>query len=387
MLLDGIKVVEMGQSLAGPWVGTIMADLGAKVIKVEPPTGDAARGWGPPFINGDASAFHVMNRNKTCLALDVTDAGDRVVFDRLIDEADVFVHNVRPGAAERLKIDAATLRGRNPALIYGDIAAFGHAGPLAQRPGYEMALQAYGGIMSVTGDAESGPQRAGPSVNDFGTGMWTAMGVLAALVRRGRTGEGCVIETSLLETALNWMSLHTANYVVDGILPKRMGAAHQLVCPYGAYETADHPIIIATGSDALFARLAGALGHPQWAEDPDFKTMPERLERREQVDSMVGKATAEHPRAYWLEHLAAAGVPCTPIQDLADVMADEQVAALDILVTPPDSTYPMTALPVSVDGTRPPLKRSPPTLEGARQAAEDAAALPAGSSLFDALVD
>jgi len=375
----------MGQSLAGPFCATIMADLGAIVVKVEPPAGDAARGWGPPFINGDASVFHYMNRNKACLALDVREADDRAVFDRLITEADVFVHNVRPGAAERLGIDAATLQGLNPALIYGDIAAFGHTGPLAERPGYELALQAYGGIMSITGSEEAGSVRAGPSVNDFGTGMWTAMGVLAALVRRGATGRGCVIETSLLETAVNWMGLHLANYATDGEIPKRMGAAHPLVCPYGAYETADHPIIIATGSDGLFRRLAGALGHPEWADDARYATMPERLARRGEVDGMVAAEVAKQPRAFWIDHFAEAGVPCTPIQDVAQLWVDEQVRALGMLAPPADGAVPLTHLPVSVDGERPAMHRSPPTLEAATENARRAMAAAADKSLFSEL--
>jgi crotonobetainyl-CoA:carnitine CoA-transferase CaiB-like acyl-CoA transferase len=383
VLLEGIKVVEMGQSLAGPWAATIMGDMGATVIKIEPPSGDAARGWGPPFIAGDSSAFHFVNRNKASVVLDVTDTGERVVFERLIAEADVFIHNVRPGSAERLKIDAATLRAINPSLIYGDIAAFGHVGPLAKRPGYEMALQAYGGIMSITGTEDSGPLRAGPSVNDFGTGMWTALGVLAGLVRRGVSGKGCVIETSLLETAVGWMGLHTANYLTDGNLPKRMGSGHPLICPYGAYEAADHPIIIAIGSDSLFERLAGALGRPEWAKNENYKTMPERLMHRGEVDAMVQKEIAKHPRAHWLETLAAAGVPCTPIQDLADICEDEQVAALNILSPPSDAEVPLTALPLSIDGIRPALHCSALTMTQAQENTRRAVNADPDVSLFD----
>jgi len=385
MLLDGIRVVEMGQSLAGPFAATIMADLGATVVKVEPPSGDAARGWGPPFIGDDASVFHYMNRNKAVLALDVTDADDRAIFDRLIDEADVFVHNVRPGAAARLKVDARTLQARNPALVYGDIAAFGHTGPLADRPGYELALQAYGGVMSITGDEDSGAVRAGPSINDFGTGMWTAMGVLAGLIKRGTTGKGCIIETSLLETALNWMGLHMANFATDGEIPKRMGAAHPLVCPYGAYEAADHPIIIATGSDGLFVRLAGALGHPEWAEDARYSLMKERLARRSEVDGMVQAEIAKQPRAYWIDRLAEAGVPCTPIQDVAQVWDDEQVQALGMLLAPADGDVPLTHLPLSVDGQRPAMHRSPPSLKASLAASRHAAETDPGASMFESV--
>ncbi|MEK9723703.1 MAG: CoA transferase, partial [Rhodospirillaceae bacterium] len=364
-LLDGVKVVELGQSLAGPWAGTIMADLGAAVIKVEAPKGDSARGWGPPFVNGAAAVYHYMNRNKAGLVLDLAAAADKALFARLIDEADVFVHNMRPGTVGKLGIDATALRTRNPRLVYGDMTAFGPTGPLAGRPGYEMALQAYGGIMSITGTEDGGPVRAGPSLNDFGTGMWTAIGVLAALVRRATTGEGCVIETSLLETAVSWLGLQIANYVRDGEIPKRMGSGHALICPYGAFRTADEPIIIAIGSDPLFRRLATALGHPEWADDPRFRTNADRLGNREAIDALVQGAVEIRPREYWLDHLAAAEVPCTPIQNVADLTVDEQVAATGILMTPPDADKPMTGLPLSVDGTRPVIHFSPPGLEAA----------------------
>lgn len=384
-LLAGIKVVELGQSLAGPWAATIMADLGAQVVKVEAPKGDSARGWGPPFIDGAAAVYHHMNRNKLGLVLDLADAGERATFLRLIDEADVFVHNMRPGTVGKLEIDAATLRARNPRLIYGDMTAFGPRGPLAGRPGYEMALQAYGGIMSITGTEDGGPVRAGPSMNDFGTGMWTAIGVLAALVRRGVTGAGCVIETSLLETSVSWIGLQMANYFRDGEIPKRMGSGHAIVCPYGAYDTADQPIIIATGSDALFRRLATALGHPEWADDPRFATNTDRLAHRDAVDALVQAEIAKQTRDHWLTHLAAAEVPCTPIQNVADIATDEQVAATGILMTPPDAETPLTGLPLSVDGTRPALNFSPPSLEAARAQTLGLAEAGPDESLFDAL--
>ena len=353
-LLDGVKVVELGQSVAGPWAGTIMADLGATVVKIEAPAGDSARGWGPPFVNGDAAVFHFMNRNKISMVLDIKDADDRAVFDRLLDEADVFVHNMRPGSVEKLGVDAETLRARKPALIYGDMTAFGSKGPMAGRPGYEMALQAYGGIMSITGTEEGGPVRAGPSLNDFGTGMWTTIGVLAALVRRAISGTGCVIEASLLETAVNWVGLQMTNFVLDGKVPVRMGAGHALVCPYGAYETLDAPIIIATGSDALFGRLAEALGHPEWADDPNYKVMEDRLARREEVDAMVQAEVRKQTRQHWMEHLTNHRVPCTPIQDVAALADDPQVAAIGLMSTPPDGEVPLVGLPLSVDGERPP---------------------------------
>ena len=386
-LLEGVKVVELGQSVAGPWAGTIMADLGATVIKIEAPTGDSARGWGPPFIQGDAAVYHFMNRNKLAMVLDLKDIEDRAVFDRLISEADVFVHNMRPGSVEKLEIDAMTLRVARPSLIYGDMTAFGSSGPMAGRPGYEMALQAYGGIMSITGTEEGGPVRAGPSLNDFGTGMWTAIGVLAALVRRGISGEGCVIETSLLETAVNWVGLQMTNFVLDGKVPVRLGAGHVLVCPYGAYQTSDQPIIIATGSDALFGRLAEALEHPEWVDDSNYKTMADRLARREEVDSMVQAEVIKNSRNYWMDHLTAHEVPCTPIQDLADLVDDPQISAIGLMTTPLDGEVPFVGLPLSVNGARPEMRTSATTLDSAQKTARRAASVPEEDNLFQALFE
>ena len=386
-LLEGVKVVELGQSVAGPWTGTIMADLGATVIKIEAPKGDSARGWGPPFVRGDAAVYQFMNRNKVGMVLDLKDIGDRDVFDRLISEADVFVHNMRPGSVEKLGVDATTLRTAWPSLIYGDMTAFGSSGPMAGRPGYEMALQAYGGIMSITGTEEGGPVRAGPSLNDFGTGMWTAIGVLAALVRRGISGEGCVIETSLFETAVNWVGLQMTNFVLDGKVPVRMGAGHALVCPYGAYQTSDQPIIIATGSDKLFERLAEALGHPEWADDFSYKTMEDRLARREEVDSMVQAEVIKNSRDYWIDRLTAHEVPCTPIQGLADLVDDPQVSAIGLMTTPPDGEVPLVGLPLSVNGVRPPMRTSATTLEVARETARRAASVPEENNLFEVLFE
>ena len=387
VLLEGVKVVELGQSLAGPWAGTIMADLGATVIKVEAPNGDSARGWGPPFIQGDAAVYHFMNRNKLGMVLDIKDTAGRAVFDRLISEADVFVHNMRPGSVEKLGIDAMTLRTAKPSLIYGDMTAFGSNGPLAGRPGYEMALQAYGGIMSITGTEEGGPVRAGPSLNDFGTGMWTAIGVLAALVRRGISGEGCVIETSLLETAVNWVGLQMTNFSLDGKIPIRMGAGHALVCPYGAYQTSDQPIIIATGSDALFRRLAEALGHSEWANDSNYRTMEDRLARREEVDAMVQAEVIQNSRDYWMDRLTVHQVPCTPIQDLADLVDDPQISAIGLMTTPLDGEVPLVGLPLSVNGVRPEIRTSATTLDSAQKTARWAASVPEENNLFQVLFE
>jgi len=385
-LLEGVKVVEMGQALAGPFVGTIFADLGAQVVKVESPDGDATRGWGPPHIAGDASVFHYVNRNKVSVALDLGDAADKERLDALLAEADVFVHNMRPGAAAKLGVDAETLRARFPKLIHGDIAAFGHVGPKRMQPGYELALQAYGGILSITGGPGAGPTRAGPSIMDFGTGMWMALAIAAALFRRSVTGEGCRIEGSLLETAVSWMGLHLANYATDGKLPVPMGVGLPLVAPYGAYEASDGPIIIATGSDPLFDRLAKALGHPEWSEDPRFATNSKRTENRDAIDAAVNEVIATRSKAEWVDELVAAGVPCVPIQNSADLMADEQVRALGILAPEPGGDVPIVGMPFNIEGQRPPMRRTASSREDIAKARETvSAAMAAGEEVFGKL--
>ncbi|MBT6093619.1 MAG: CoA transferase [Rhodospirillaceae bacterium] len=386
LLLTGIKVVEMGQAIAGPFVGTVFADLGADVIKIEAPGGDSARTWGPPNVDGSASVFHYINRNKTSITLDVRDPNDRRLFDKLIEEADVFVHNLRPGVAPKLGIDAETLRALNPRLIHGDVAAFGHVGPLKDRPGYELALQAYGGVLSVTGTPEAGPMRAGPSIMDFGTAMWMTIAVLAALMRRQATGEGCALQGSLLETAMSWMGIHLSNFVVDGKLPIPFGAGHQLVSPYGAFEASDGPIIIATGNDGLFVKLAAALGHPEWPQDPRFETNSKRTENRAAIDALISEIVATRDKAHWIELLGNQQVPCVPIQNSADLMADEQVAAIGIMQPEPGSDVPYVGMPFSVDGVRPPIKKAPSTLdEAARVKDEVEQAIAAGESPFERL--
>lgn len=383
-LLEGINVVEMGQALAGPFVGTILADLGAQVVKIESPDGDAARGWGPPHIGEDASVFHYVNRNKLSVTLDVAQPEDRARLDALLAEADVFVHNMRPGSATKLGVDAATLMARHPRLIHGDIAAFGHVGPLKDRPGYELALQAYGGILSVTGTAGSGPVRAGPSIMDFGTGMWVALAVLAGLVRRSINGKGCRIEASLLETAISWMGLHLANFATDGKLPEPMGTSHPLVAPYGAFDAADGPIIIATASDGLFSRLAKALEHPEWLDDPRFASNSSRVGNRAAINAAISAVTATRPKADWVDILSAAGVPCVPIQNAAELMADPQVQALGILTPEPGGEVPIVGMPFNVDGERPPLRRAAPTrADAARTLSDLDAAIAGGANPFE----
>jgi crotonobetainyl-CoA:carnitine CoA-transferase CaiB-like acyl-CoA transferase len=364
MLLTGIRVIELGQALAAPFAAEILADLGADVIKAEKPDGgDDARHWGPPFWGEDAALFHQMNRNKRSISVDLKDDTERQRFIDLIGTADVFLHNLRPGVADTVGIGPATMRGRFPRLIYGDLGAFGHRGPLNDKPGYELLLQAFGGLMSVSGEPGRGPVRCGPSIVDLGTGMWAAIGVLAALVQRARTGDGCLVQTSLFETALCWGGIHAANYLASGNPPKSEGAGHPSLVPYGAFETGSGPLIIGAGNDRLFAKLAKVLGHPEWTDDKRFAENPARVQNRAELTALINACLAKDEATAWVVKLEAAGVPCAPIQTIPEALAHDQTAALGMIQRPDgDSEIRLVGLPLSFDGNRPDVRMPAPVL-------------------------
>ncbi len=352
-MLDGIKVIELGQNLAGPYASQILGDLGAQVIKVEKPGGDDARGWGPPFAkDGVAIAFHTINRGKRSVVLDLSRAEDVAALKELVKDADIFVHNMRPGAPDKIGIGPSQLRALNPRLIYCDISAFGHKGPLEGRPGYEPLLQAFGGLVSVNGDPSSPPARMGASVIDFGTGMWTALGALAALQQRHRTGQGCVVNTSLFETALGWVGSHIATFAATGKLPERQSTGHASLTPYQAFQTTNGPLVITAGNDRLFAKLAKVLGHAEWADDARFATNRDRMAHRAQVIAMVQAVIATDSKENWAEKLEAVGVPCAPINDIAEVHDHQQTAALGVMQTNATTGVTRWVAPLSFDGKR-----------------------------------
>ncbi|MCP5368695.1 MAG: CoA transferase [Hyphomicrobiales bacterium] len=364
MLLRGVRVVELGQNIAGPFASLILADLGADVIKVERPgLGDDARRWGPPFWEGEGSMFHYLNRNKRSVAVDIKDPDDLGRLLDLIGTADVFVHNMRPGAADQAGLGAAALTARFPRLVYGAMGAFGRAGPLNRRPGYELLMQAFAGIMSVTGMPGGPPVRAGTSVNDLGTGMWCAIGVLAALFARERTGRGAVIDTSLLETAVTWTGISAAAYQASGEEPQPLGTGHPQVKPMGVYHTQDGPLVIAAGNDRLWARLAAALGRPEYAQDPRFVDNAARVGNRDVLDAFINDSVAAMTRAQVTALLEEAGVPCAPLHTIPEALAHEQTRALGIVQEPPgEHPFRQVGLPISVDGQRPPIRTAAPGL-------------------------
>src|SRR3990172_1844137 len=270
--LQGITVVEIAQNLAGPIAAEILANLGAEVIKVERPEGDDARRWGPPFWKGVSPGFLAVNANKRSITLDLKEPADVEWLAGFIGRADVLVQNLRPGSLEGLGLGAETLRARYPRLVYCSVWAFGSTGPLRLKPGYEPMVQAFSGLMMMNGDEGGPPTRIGTSILDYGTGMWTALGALAGLVQRQHTGRGCVVDTSLLETGLAWLTGHFATYRVSGEVPPRHRTGSNRIVPFQGFETRTGPLIVAAGNDRLFAQLAQELGRPEWAGDPRFQT-------------------------------------------------------------------------------------------------------------------
>ncbi len=356
--LEGVRVVDVTTSLAGPYCTEVLAALGADVIKVEPFAGDEARSWGPPFWDDDSAMFLAMNAGKRSLALDLRSGVDVVV--RLADRADVFVQSLRPGLAAELGLDAETLRARNSRLVHCSITSFGRTGPWAALPGYDPLAQAAGGIVSVTGESDRPGVRVGVSVVDQGTGMWAALGVLAALMERERTGEGRALDVSLYETAIAYMGYHLTGYLGSGAIPGRTGTGFPSIVPYQVFATADGELMIAAGNDRLFVSLCDTLGLPELHDDERFETNPSRVAHRDELVPQLAERFLTRTTAQWLDALAGAGVPAAPVQDAGEVADAEQTAALDILQALGGVRIP--ALPLSADGQRALHCAAPPEL-------------------------
>ena len=351
--LAGIKVIEIGQAYAGPLAGAILADMGAEVIKVEKPDGgDDARLWGPPFIDGDSAMFHANNRNKKSVTLDIKNEADVARLKRLCQDADILIQNLRPGIVDDLGIGPEAMLAVNPRLIYCSIWAFGYKGPLRLAPGFDPLLQAYAAVMTMTGRPEDPPTFCAPAINDAATGMWCVIGALAALQQRHVTGKGCVIDTSLFETAVSWVSGALNNYHITGEIPSRHGTASSLLVPYQTFETADRPICIAAGNDRLFVKCAAALGHPEWSADPRFEDGRKRAANRPALVERMQPVLLGGTRDHWMAALGSVGVPCSPVNDIAELAQTEQLAAIDLLRTLPGSEMKIVGLPISFDRQR-----------------------------------
>jgi crotonobetainyl-CoA:carnitine CoA-transferase CaiB-like acyl-CoA transferase len=363
--LSGIVVVEIGHSVAAPYAGMILGELGAEVVKVENPKGgDACRGWGPPFTDGTATAFHAFNRAKRGITIDLGDPAEVDKLRALIrDRADVLIHNLKHGTLDRYGLSADALLAEKPDLVCCNLGAFGSTGPLRDRPGYDPMMQAYGGLMSLLGEDGRPPVRVGVSIIDIATGMWSVIGILAALQERQRTGRGGVVDTSLYETTLAWMTLPISAYLANGEIPTRHGSGIEQIVPYQAFETADGFMMVAAGNDNLFRRLCATIDRPGLAEDPRFRTNSDRVVNRRSLIPILADIFAAAPVAAWVAKLDAVGIPNSPIQTLDKVVADAQTAALGIIQHWAGSpSLSLVGLPLSFDGARPPFAKPAPRL-------------------------
>ena len=362
--LSGITVIEIGHSIAAPYAGMILGELGAEVWKVENPKGgDACRGWGPPFADGAATCFHAVNRAKDGITVDLADPQAAAKLRRLIlERADVVIHNLKSGALDRYGLGAVELMQAKPSLVFCNVGAFGAVGPLRDKPGYDPMMQAYSGLMSLLGENGRPPVRVPASIVDLGAGMWSVIGILAALQERGRTGRGGIVDTSLYETGLAWMSILLAAYTADGNIPARHGSGVDMIVPYQAFAASDGWLMVAAGNDNLFRRLVGVLDRPALAEEPRFASNKDRVVHRHELIPILTDIFATRTRADWAERLEAAGIPNGPINTLDQVVADPQTAALGIIQQRPGSDLRLVGLPLSFDGRRPPFAKAAPAL-------------------------
>jgi crotonobetainyl-CoA:carnitine CoA-transferase CaiB-like acyl-CoA transferase len=364
--LEGVVVADLTQNVAGPFCTQTLGDMGAEVIKVERPgRGDDARAWAPPYWGKESATFLALNRNKKSLALDLKSPGGLEILHRLVRRADVFVQSLRPGAIEELGLDFAGATRLNARIIYCSITAFGARGPLRHLPGYDPLMQAYSGLMSVNGHPGQEPARVGTSIVDMGTGMWAALGIVAALRQRDATGRAVEVTTALFETALMWMSYHAMGYLGSGAVPAAQGSGTAMIAPYQAFPTADGFAMIGAASDALFTRLAAALGCSELAADERFKDNPSRVNNREALVEALSKRTRARKAAELVEILRAGGVPAAPILTVDRVLAEPQTLDTGVLVRashPRLPDYQSIGLPLTWDTVRPAVRRVPPLL-------------------------
>jgi crotonobetainyl-CoA:carnitine CoA-transferase CaiB-like acyl-CoA transferase len=365
-ILSGCRVLDLTQNVAGPFCAQTLGDLGAEVIKIERPgSGDDARQWKPPEIGGQSTGFLALNRNKKSVCIDLDTAPGQQLARRLAATADVLVHSLKPGSAESRGLGYDDLHPGNPRLVYCAISAFGEVGPMRALPGYDPLMQAFTGIMSVSGHEGDEPARVGVSLIDMGTGMWATTGILAALLRRASTGQGMAVHASLLETGLSWMTVSVASFLATGKLPRKMGSAMAMMAPYELFDTADGKVFIAAANDRLFAKVCGALGRPELATDARFVGMSQRIANREALHTALQAQTRLRSTAANVAALRAAGAPCSEMHDVAQVLAHEQVRAVGMLTDLPVTGAPghkAMGLPINSQGRRGRTGQSPPAL-------------------------
>lgn len=363
--LSGLRVLDLSRILSGPFCTMVLADLGADVIKVEDHrAGDDTRAWGPPFQGSDAAYYLSVNRNKRSVALNLKDPECAGFLQRLAATADVLVENFRPGTAQRLGFGYESVAEYNPGIVYASVSGYGQTGPHSQEPGYDAIAQALSGIMSVTGEEDGSPVRIGVSGADLAAGMWAAIGILAALNERRRTGHGQWVDISLLDGQISWLTYVAGGYFATGDVPARYGSAHPTIVPYQAFPTADRHIMVAAGNEALWRRFAEAIGLGHLVEDPRFEANSDRVRNREQLLPLIEGALAATGAEEWGRRLSEAGVPAGPINDVAQALDHPQVKARGMVSTqhhPEFGELRSVSSPVKLSGSPPQAHNAPPS--------------------------
>ena len=372
--LAGLRVLELARILAGPWAGQILADLGADVIKVERSgAGDDTRAWGPPFVEGadgshlSAAYFHCTNRGKRSIEADFTSAEGQRIVKKLVARSDVLIENFKVGGLKKFGLDYASLKSDNPRLIYCSVTGFGQTGPAAPRAGYDLMAQGIGGVMGLTGTADGPPMRAGIPISDVFSGVYSVVGILAALARREKTRQGGYVDCALVDSTVGVLAFQALNYLVAGEIPRRIGNTHPNLVPYQEFPVADGGVIIATGNDAQFVKLCGILGDPALAEVPAYKDNKGRLAHRAELVGKLTALTSRMKRTEILDKLEAAGIPAGPINDLSQVFADPQVVHRGMKLTLQNpaakgGTSPGIRTPIMLDGQPAASERPAPRL-------------------------
>ncbi|MDR7418835.1 MAG: CoA transferase [Armatimonadota bacterium] len=364
--LDDLLVIDLTRALAGPYCTVMLADLGARVIKIETPDGgDDTRGWGPPFINGESAYFLGINRNKQSLTVNLKAPRGQEVLRRLIDRADVLVENFRPGIMDRFGFGYEAVRAMNPRLIYASISGFGQDGPYRERVAYDLIVQGMGGLMGTTGDEGGPPVKVGVAVTDIAAGMFAAFGVLAALHVRARTGRGQLVDASMLDSQVAWTTYQAGAYFATGQNPKRLGTAHPSLVPYQSFKARDGYVNVAVGSEGIWSRFVVAVGAPQLADDPRFRTNADRVKHRDALIPLLEPLFAAKTMAEWSAIFDASGVPAGPIYQMSDLFADPQVKHRQMLVEvehPRAGRIKQTGVPLKFSETPGRIAAPPPLL-------------------------
>jgi formyl-CoA transferase/CoA:oxalate CoA-transferase len=362
--LDGLVIVDLTRVLSGPYCTMQLADMGARVIKVEQPgRGDDTRAWGPPFIGAESAYFLSINRNKESLTLDLKSG--RAVLERLLDRADVLVENFRPGTMERLGLGYAAVAARWPRLVYCSISGFGQTGPRRDQPGYDAVVQAEGGLMSITGEADGPAFRLGVAIADIVSGMFAAQGIALALLARARTGRGQHVDIGMLDSTAALLTYQAAIYFATGQSPTRMGNRHPTIVPYETFEASDGEFVLAVGSEGLWRRFCELLDAPAVAEDPRFATNRDRVSHYEILRPLLAERIRQRSRAEWIERLMAAGVPCGSVRDVSEVLRDPQMTAREMIAAVEHAalgSVKVLGVPIKLSETPGTVRSGPPTL-------------------------